>query len=634
MRLAPWVRKALAHRSLPVWLAAIACALLVPGLDGGFQLDDHFQRYRLLGMGGAPIQLFVFQSGDPEENAREMERGSLPWWTAPDFHHASLRYVAVLTAMLDQALWPEHPRWMHVHSLLWLGALVAAAACFYRTILGIGWVAGLAGLLYALDDAHALPAVYLANRNALLATFFGVLSLTALARGRSLHSAIFLALALASGEIALATAGYTLAHALVLQPGPLPTRVRALVPCAVVLAAWALAYVLGGFGSTHSGYYREPLADPVGYARAALERIPLLTMGQWTPIPSDYGSAVPAGSDAALVLRWIGLATLAVLAATIAPLVRRDPTSRFFALGAALSLLPIAAVGPQDRLLFFVGLGCMGLLAQIVAAALENAAPTRIAARVFAVALLAVHLVGSPIGISSWIDAHEAASERMLAAVASIPTDPSLTEQDLILVNPPDYVYVGTAIPVLKRLAGEPVPRRVRALAAVPSRMRITGIDAHTLRVELDPGLFAGPFTRYHRAAELRFAVGERIALSTFDVEITALNGAGDPRELVYRFDAPLGDPSLRWLVWREGRYAPWSPPPPGVTIQLPAPRTIFDSGSAERAGTVALKTFLAPTLSAFKTPRCVHRGVGGSRGGSPRCFGLDGAPTCECGVL
>jgi hypothetical protein len=185
VKLGARIRAALAHRSLPAWLAAVACALLLPGLDGGFQLDDHFQRYRLLGMGRAPIQLFVFQSGDVAENAREMEQGSLPWWTAPDFRHASLRYVAVLGAMLDHALWPDRPFWMHAHSLLWLAALVAAAACFYRSVLGAGWVAGLAGLPYALDDAHALPTVYLANRNALIATLFGMLSLTALARGRS-----------------------------------------------------------------------------------------------------------------------------------------------------------------------------------------------------------------------------------------------------------------------------------------------------------------------------------------------------------------------------------------------------------------------------------------------------------------
>ncbi len=73
---------------------------------------------------------------------------------------------------------------MHLHSLLWLGALVVAAALLYRRILGPTWVAGLAALLYAVDDAHAAPAAYIANRNALIATCFGVLCLLCFARSR------------------------------------------------------------------------------------------------------------------------------------------------------------------------------------------------------------------------------------------------------------------------------------------------------------------------------------------------------------------------------------------------------------------------------------------------------------------
>lgn len=579
-----WIGRALAHRSLPIWLALVAVVMLVPALGGGFQLDDHFQRFRLLGLGEPAIQLFVFNDGDLAKNARAIDEGWLPWWAAPAFQHASLRYLSVLTMQLDYALWPHRPWLMHFHSLVWLGALAAAAAMFYRRILGAGWVAGLAALLYAVDDAHALPAAYLANRNALIATFFGVLSLLCFARSResegreqrgALLSAVFLALALAAGEMALASAAYLLSYALFLERGKAGARLRALAPNAVVLAIWALAYKLGGFGSTHSGFYREPLADPLAFARAALERIPLLVMGQWTPVPSDYGSAVAPGSEAATLLRWTGVATIAVLAVLFARLVRRDRVSRFFAAGAALSLLPIAAVGPQDRLLFFVGLGSMGLLARLVQASFSGDAS--LLAKTAAVALLGVHLLLAPAAVPRWIAFQEQASARMIAAVASVPADPALAAQDLILVNPPDYVYVVTAIPLMKRVAGEPSPRRLRALAAVPSALEATRVDARTLRVRLEAGLFSVPFTRYHRAGELRFAVGDRIELTGFAVEILGLNDAGDPNELAYRFAVPLEDESLRWLAWQDGVYVPWLPPAPGETVRLPAPQGIFD---------------------------------------------------------
>ena len=42
---------------------------------------------------------------------------------------------------------------MHLHSLAWFSAMLAAAAAFYRRFEAPG-IAGLSLLVYALDDAH------------------------------------------------------------------------------------------------------------------------------------------------------------------------------------------------------------------------------------------------------------------------------------------------------------------------------------------------------------------------------------------------------------------------------------------------------------------------------------------------
>ena len=60
---------------------------------------------------------------------------------------------------------------------------------------------------------------------------------------------------------------------------------------------------------------------------------------------------------------------LTLLFAVLSPLLRREPVARFWALGMVLSLIPICATFPMDRLLFFVGLGAAGLLAQFLAVA-------------------------------------------------------------------------------------------------------------------------------------------------------------------------------------------------------------------------------------------------------------------------
>lgn len=578
------LRRALAHRWLPLVLGVLAVLLTLPAARAGFQLDDHFQRVHLLGQSGPALQLFVFADGDVAENARRRETGQHPWWTAPHFRHANFRYLSVLTMQLDFALWPDRPQWMHAHSLLWLAGLVVAAALYYPRILGATWVAGLAGLLYAVDDAHVLPAAYLANRNALIATVFGILALLCfpgVGEGRRLRafmpSAVFLALALAAGELALSVAAYLIAHALCLDRGSAVARLRSLVPTATVLLAWALVYKLGGFGAGGSGYYREPLSAPLAYAHALAQRVPVLILGQWTPIPADLASGVSADSDTGWALWAMGLATIAVLAAVLAPLLRHDAVARFFAVGATLSLLPIASVGSQNRLLFFVGLGSMGLLARLVEALVTGVPPTsrlwRGVAWTAAGVLLATHLVLAPLVAPAWIAFHERADARMVAAIASVPSDPEIAEQDLVLVNPPDYVYAVGAIPAVRSVAGLPSPRRLRALIGAPTALVATRVDAHTLRVELADGLFNDPVTRYYRAPELPFAAGERVTLDGLSIEIVALNARGDPQTLLFRFAVPLEDRSLRWLEWSEGVYKPWQPPVVGESVRLARPQ-------------------------------------------------------------
>ena len=74
--------------------------------------------------------------------------------------------------------------------------------------------------LYALDDAHGISAGWLANRNAVVAATFGFASL--------------------------------IAHALFLDSGKWFDRTRALLPYALVGAAWLLYYKTSGYGTSVS----------------------------------------------------------------------------------------------------------------------------------------------------------------------------------------------------------------------------------------------------------------------------------------------------------------------------------------------------------------------------------------------
>ncbi len=73
---------------------------------------------------------------------------------------------------------PESRRNRLIHSLLWFALAVALVATLYRRVHGASAVAGLAGLLFAVEDAHA----WLANRNALVCLVCGAAVTGLLAR--------------------------------------------------------------------------------------------------------------------------------------------------------------------------------------------------------------------------------------------------------------------------------------------------------------------------------------------------------------------------------------------------------------------------------------------------------------------
>jgi hypothetical protein len=587
-RLAARIRTALAHRRLPLAVTILAVIAMLPALTGGWQLDDYFQRATMLGYGDSePIQVFV-QYIDRAHNLSQMDFGTMPWWGSPELHQAFLRYASTLTMMLDYRLWPNHPAVMHLHSLLWLAAAVFVAALLYREVLDATWVAGLAALMYAIDGAHAVPAAYLANRNALIACCFGFLSVLAFVRWRKYRyrrsrwlSVLMLALALSAGEMGLATAAYLFSYALTVDEDGFRARLMRLLPHGAVLAAWALIYKIGNFGSHGSGFYVDPARDPLGFAGSFCQRAAFLMMGQWSPIPAEMSMANAPGTSAFLHMSVFSFVVAAIVVVLFIPLVLRDRVARFWSLGVLLSLVPIGAVGPENRLLGFVGLGSMALLAQLTQFlfAGSSVAPVPRVWKGFAwtatVILLLLHLIAAPLLGIARIDYQANVSSRMERAMASVPSDPQIASQDLVLINPPDHIYLVTAIWTVKQLENLPRPRHMRALST-GGRLGVTRVGARSLQVRFPDGFFPTAFSRFLRSPNERFSAGQHFDLPGFSVVVESLDAQGDPEQVLYEFPVPLEDPSLRWMTWQDGAYVPWSPPALGQTEKLPAARGIF----------------------------------------------------------
>jgi len=574
----------LTHRRLPIVAALVAVALGLPSLGAGWLMDDYFQRATILGLPvlneffTSPMDMFRFLDGDADRTTRLMDFGVLPWWTYTGIRAQFWRPVTVLTHCVDYWLWPDHPAFMHAQNLLWFGGLAAVVALLYRRISGPTWAAGAAALLYAIDDARGVSVGWLAGRNALLATFFGVCTLLVHDRWRrdgwragAVLATVLFAASLLSAEAGIATCAYLAAHALLVDPGTWRQRCRAIVPYVLVVVVWRVSWRWLGYGVSSIGLYIDPLGEPLRFCAGAVTRAPILLLGQWAAPPSETPLVAP---DAVRWL-WIGAMVFLVLfAAVLVPLLRRDRVARFWALGMVLSVVPICATFPADRLLTFVGIGAMALLARFLGVAFGRPdwRPRWLAWRVGAVSLgvifILVHVVVSPavlafrtacpLGPKAFVDQFHVYT----------PMDHAVAEQDVIIVNPPSALHAGY-LPLLRDMDGQAVPRHTRTLAPGMPSATIRRPDSHTLAIRPELGYLKWIFDRLFRDEQHLMSLGDQVVLTGMTAEVTALTGDGRPAEVTFRFAVPLEDPSLRWLCWREGAFVPFTPPAVGQTVKL-----------------------------------------------------------------
>ena len=560
--------------------------LLVPALGNGLVLDDLVLKVRadpgarrVPGwLSSSPWDLFAMLPADAPAQREMAAAGTLPWWSGRGVRLAFFRPLSSATHQLDFRLWPDHPWLMHLHSLLWMLALLLALARLYGALLRPAWVAGLALLLFALDDTHAFVAGWLANRNAIVATTFVVLSLLCHHRWQqqgwrlgALLGPLCLATGLAAGEYALGAVGYLSSYALFMQRGGVVRRVRALSPYLAVVLLWALLYGVLGYGANGSDMYVDPVRTPLRFINVALMRAPALLLGQLAfPPPGLWSILPPAGQ---LVHSVAATVALALFGALCWPLLRRDATARFWAGGSMLAVVPICATFPHERLLLLVGMGMTGLLAQLVAhvAAAQPArggAAWRRAAVVVLWPLLVLHLALAPL-----VRPLKATGSRLLGPPFHQPSltlpGGDLAGQTLVAVNAPD-AFTCNLMPVWRAALDLSPVNRLVCLGVAVGPVEVWREDAQTIRVAADGGLLDTPLGGLFRSWRDQPArVSERSVRAGVVHTVTQVTEDGRPAALRARFPVSLEDPSLRWVRWKRGAFVDFRPPPLGDVTRL-----------------------------------------------------------------
>jgi hypothetical protein len=579
----------LGARWAPLVAVGLGLALASPALTADFTADDHLHRLMarddpaIPGLKPRPFDLFVFADGDPAAAVRLRDAGVFPWWADLHVRMAFLRPLASLTHAADHALWPERADLMLLQNVLWLALLLVLAWRFYRRFVDIRWVAVLALGLYAVDDARGAAVGWIAGRNALMAPVLAIPALLAHDRWRregwragAWLGPLAFALALGAGEASVAIAAYLVAHALWLDRAPWRGRCLALAPYAVVLVAWRVVYGALGYGVAGSDIYHDPAAQPLAFAADAAARLPLLLLGQLALPWSDAGTLYPlmgAGVMPAAVAFACGVLTAIGLACV--PLLRRDATARFFATGMVLAALPVASTLPADRLLGFVGLGGMGLIAQLLGAALAprellgEAARYRAGGVAVATLMVLVHLVVAPPLLFSRSRSMVTIGAIFDRADRGIPADPAVAARTVILVTAPSDAF-GGYFPLMRASRRQPRPAHLYWLATAITAVTVERVGDRTLRISPDGGFLRYQVDRMLRAPARPFIRGERVELSGVAIEVETV-ADGRPLTVLARFDRPLDDPSLVWRRWGGRTYVEYTPPPLGATETLPA---------------------------------------------------------------
>jgi len=595
----PKIRRILEHRRLPILAVLLGTLLVLPSLNSGLILDDYCHQHflstdkELGGLKHGPLDLFTFVSGDPEERRNSMEAGIYPWWTAEDLKLSFFRPLSSLSHLADHHLWINSPVLKHLHSILWYLLLLVLVAVMYRRF-HTKCAAGLALLLFAIDDAHGLTVGFIANRNAIIAAVFGIAALIAYDRSRRDNwspgrflSPIFLAFGLLAGEACLAVTGYLFAYALFIDRGTVKERSFGLLPHVLVCIVWMVVYISLGYGTHNSGIYVNPIGEPMAFLPILAKRLPVLLLGQFGFPPSDFWLIYPP--QMALFVLIFAVLAIGVFILVLLPFLRKgrekptrdrrvQSTTRFWALGTLLAILPVCATFPSDRNLLISGIGAMGLLAILLGSPFEKEKTNgqkkitpwvhrfkfkflRLAGGTAIGILIIIHLVLAPLMRPFRSLTWQKVSTSINHIDENIPGGEAIRGKTLVIVNFPLSMFV-MYVPFYRWIRGEEIPGRIRLLAAGTGRIEVIRVSDRVLRIRTEQGFLRDEWEQMFRGPNTPMPKGYTVTLRDMQVKVTGVTGDGLAAEAEFYFNVPLEDSSLCWMYCSGGiELTPYTPP-------------------------------------------------------------------------
>jgi hypothetical protein len=273
-----------------------------------------------------------------------------------------------------------------------------------------------------------------------------------------------------------------------------------------------------------------------------------------------------------------GLVFTTILFIMLAPLIRKDRTARFWALGMMLSLLPISSAIPHDRNLIFVGLGTMPLIAQWISWVNQidwsmKLPLWRFSSRFLMISFIVIHALIVPLTLPIAITVPAKIQDSIVKASESLPFDPESQNQEYVLINPPNWLFLDSHIKHYRAVQGKLNP--IRSLTSGGSTLTVKRVNARTVEIRVESENLIHFDENIFRNKKFDMQPGQKIELDDMIVEV--LEVANGVASLVrFRFLVPLEDSNFAWFRWNDGIYVPFIMPAIGKKVTIEgAPFTI-----------------------------------------------------------
>ncbi len=573
-------------------------------LKVGFVADDFAQIAMMRGLypvPRAPLSLFTFSDGSAADNQALRDSGFFPWWSHPDLRISMWRPLSSALMWLDLSLFGLNSLAYHLHSFfLWLVMLVLLALLFHRLLPPIAALLALS--LFVLDEPHALLLGWIAMRNAILATIFSLLALLLRHRaldnngqGKRWPSLLAYALALLSGEYAIAFVGYLLLLEFVHSRGT-KDRILAVIPWATLLVVYFIGRASLGFGSYASGTYINPFTETIAFAREAGARLPVLVGELVLGIRSNFWtSSVPWGVELAQLgiipslyandmlpmrqlLERIGLFALVIFTLVVVVATRSDigRRARFLFLGAPLALVPVLSPLPESRVLLPALVGFSAMFAMFLYASVTAWRSGKGRVRAALGLALGIPLLLTQTASGYYFGCFEVRygfdlANRVRGSILDPKLDMPLDSAKRVLLfsaaDATTSIYVPLVRKVYKRTAPDSVYLLTSTLA--PHRLSRVGSNAFVLdRLHLayTPG---DAYSSTFNSQPLR--VGQRFSVAGMQVKVERVF-QGRPIRTLFILDRSLDDPRVLALVQTSNGLKRVAFPPVGRDMIVPPP--------------------------------------------------------------